>query len=56
MAVSVSNKRCLSFAFELYVTGQRGNHGGQNDNRLRMIKENLSESIRYNAVSDGESI
>lgn len=28
----------------------------KNDNKLRMIKENLSESIQYYAVSDGESI
>lgn len=36
--------------------GQCGNHGGQNDNKLRMIKENLSESIQYYSVSDGESM
>lgn len=56
MIVSFSNKHCVSFDFELYVRGQRGNHGGQYDDKLRMIKENPSESIQYNSVSDGESI
>lgn len=36
----------MSFDFEPYVTEQCGNHGGQNDNKLRMIKENISESIQ----------
>ena len=34
--------------------GQRGDHGGQNGSMLRVIEENLSASVGYYSVSDGE--